>query len=60
MTHYSKDYVDTKKFLEKLVVIANDERFRNLSRFNQLRALLNEWDDEKKLELRKKFLKEQA
>jgi len=60
MTHYSKDYVDTKKFLEKLVVIANDERFRNLSRFNQLRALLNEWDNEKKLELRKKFLKEQA
>ena len=60
MTHYSKNYVDTKKFLEKLVVIANDERFRNLSRFNQLRALLNEWDDEKKLELRKKFLKEQA
>ena len=31
--------------LKRLLVIANDERYRNLSRFNRMRELLNEWDD---------------
>jgi len=60
MTNYSKQYAGNKILLEKLVVIANDERFRNLTKFSEMRQILNQWDKEKKLELRKKFLKKGA
>ena len=60
MTHYSKNYVETKKLLKKLVVVAHDDRCRNLTKLKQMQVLLNEWDTEKQMKLRKKFLKEQA
>jgi hypothetical protein len=41
-----KDYNELVDLLERLLVVANDERYRNLSRFMRMRELLNEWDDE--------------
>jgi sulfite reductase beta subunit-like hemoprotein len=41
-----EEHSEMLDLLERLLVIANDERYRNLSRFNRMRELLNEWDDE--------------
>lgn len=42
----AEEHSEMLDLLERLLVIANDERYRNLSRFNRMRELLNEWDDE--------------
>ena len=41
----TEEHSEMLDLLKRLLVIANDERYRNLSRFNRMRELLNEWDD---------------
>ena len=41
----AEEHSEMLDLLKRLLVIANDERYRNLSRFNRMRELLNEWDD---------------
>jgi len=40
-----EEHTEMLELLEKLLIIAHDNRYRNLSKFNLMLELLDAWDD---------------